>query len=45
MLKIIVGLLIVVFLLFLYGALKLASIADKETKKSKSEENSNGTKR
>lgn len=42
MFKVIVGLLMVVFLLFLYGALKLASLADKEMK---SEENSNGTKR
>ena len=45
MFKVIVGLLMVVFLLFLYGALKLASLSDKEMKKSKSEENSNGTKR
>lgn len=45
MFKVILGLLMVVFLLFLYGALKLASLADKEMKESKSEENSNGTKR
>lgn len=34
-------LLIVVFLLFLYGALKLANETDKEIKKSRSEENQN----
>ena len=34
-------LLIVAFLLFLYGALKLANEADKEMKKSRSEENQN----
>ena len=41
MLKILGGLLIVVFLLSLYGALKLANEADKEMKKSRSEENQN----
>ena len=45
MFKIIVGLLMVVFFLFLYGALKLASEADKEIKKSRSEENQNETRK
>ena len=36
---IVMWLLIVVFLLFLYGALKLANEADKEMKKIRSEEN------
>ena len=43
MFKVIAGLLMVVFLLFLYGALKLASLDDKKMKKSKSEENLNET--
>ena len=38
---IILWLLIVVFLLFLYGTLKLASEADKKIEKSRSEENQN----
>lgn len=38
---IVMWLLIVVFLLFFYGALKLANEADKEMKKIRSEENQN----
>ena len=43
MLNVITGLLIVVFLLFLSGALKVASETDKKIERSRSEENQNET--
>ncbi len=41
MVKIIIGLLMVVFLLFIYGAIKLAAEADREIDKYNDKENQN----
>ena len=41
MVKIVIGLLMVVFLLFIYGAIKLAAEADREIDKYNDKENQN----